>query len=89
MTPRRTVTVFSVAIYALPRQPFFKMLESCEFYMVGCIIKQGIQWSLPEVHKTLFEEVIKHFLKVCDSLSLHLVTGCAHGEFWQQTFAIG
>ena len=32
--------------------------------MAGCIIKQIIEWSLPEVYRTLYEEVI---FKVCDS----------------------
>ena len=49
--------------------------------MTGCIIKRRIEWSLPEVHRTLYEEVINHFLKVCDSLSSYFVTGCVHGEF--------
>ena len=51
--------------------------------MAGCIIKRKIEWSLPKVHRTLYEEVINHFLKVCDNLSLYFVTGCVHGEFWQ------
>ena len=59
------------------------MSESHELYMAGCIINQGIEWSLPEVHRTLYEEVINHFLKVCDSLSSYFVTGCGYDEFWQ------
>jgi len=51
--------------------------------MAGCIIKQRVEWSLPEVHRTLCEEVINDFLKVCDSLSSYFVTGCVHDEFWQ------
>ena len=58
MTPWKTVTVFSVAIHTSPRQPFLKMSKSCELYMAGCIIKRRIEWSLPEVHRTLYEEVI-------------------------------
>ena len=83
MTPQRTVVVFSVAIHVSPRQPFLKMSESHELYMAGCIIKRRIEWSLPEVHRTFYEEVIDHFLKVCDSLSSYFATGCVHGEFWQ------
>ena len=37
--------------------------------MAGCIIKRRIEWTLPEVHRTLYEEVINHFLKVCDNFS--------------------
>ena len=54
-----------------------------------CIINRTIEWSLPEVRRTLYEKVIHHFLKVyytidrvsmiiC-SLSLYFVTGCVHG----------
>ena len=81
MTPRRTVAGFSVPIHSSPWQPFFLMSESRELDMAGRIVKRGIEWSLPEVHRTLYE-VINHFLKVCDSFSLYFVTGCVHGKFW-------
>ena len=45
------------------------MSESRELYMAGCIITRRIEWSLPELHMTLYEEVINHFLKVRDSFS--------------------
>ena len=55
--------------------------------MAGCIIKWIIEWSLPEVHRILYIEVINNFLKVCNSLSSYFVTGCVHDEFWQRTSA--
>ena len=65
------------------------MSESRELHMAGCIIKRKVEWSSPEVHRTLCEEVINVFLKVCDSMSSYFVTGCFHEEFWQYTFAKG
>ena len=82
MMPRRTVAVFPVAINTSPSQPFFSWSESHELHVAGCIIKWRIEWSLPEVYKTLYEEVINHFLKVCDSLSSYFATGCVQGKFW-------
>ena len=35
---------------------------------------------LSEVHRTLYEEVINDFLKVCNSLSSYFVTGCVFGN---------
>ena len=46
------------------------MFESRKLYMAGRIIKRRIEWSLPEVHKTLYKEVINHFLKVHVTVSL-------------------
>ena len=35
--------------------------ESHEFHMAGCIIKRRVEWSLPEVHRKIYKEVINHF----------------------------
>ena len=40
-----------------------------------------------ELNRTLYEEVINHFLKVCHSLSLDSVTDCVHSKYWSYTFA--
>jgi len=84
--PRRIVAVFSVAIHASLWQPFFWKLESHELYMGWCIIKWRIEWSLPEIHRTLYEEVINRFLKVSNSLSLYLWR-VVFLAIWHQTFA--
>ena len=34
------------------------MHESLKLYMAQWIIKQRIEWSLPEIHRTLYEEAI-------------------------------
>ena len=49
--------------------------------MAGCIIKCKIAWSSQEIHRTLYEEVINHFLKVNNSLSLYFVTSCVKVSF--------
>ena len=40
-----------------------------------------IEWSLPEIYSTLYEEVINHFIKASNSLFLYFVTACVHGKF--------
>ena len=36
----------------------------------------------PEIHRTLYENVINHCVKVCNILSSYFVMGCVHGELW-------
>ena len=85
MTPQRIVAVYSVTIHASPRQPFFKGLshESCswldallngesnDFYQkfIGSVLR------ISGKDNSLYEEIINHFLKACNSLSSYFVTG--------------
>jgi len=90
MMPRRKVAVFSVTYHTRIASAAIFLKTWVTWVVYGWMhYKERIEWSLPEVHRTLYEEVMNHFLKVCDSLSSYLVTSCVHYEFWQQTFAKG
>jgi len=57
-------------------------LSYVSFIWLNALLNRELNKLLPEIHRTLYEEVINYFLKVCNSLSLYFVIASVYDKLW-------